>query len=137
LGACLDLGAPLVDFPLGVFEDALFFELGLVLLIERVLAFFQPAFLLAQIVAVLFDVPVKFLAFLEEFVLGFELGLLAKIFSFLFGSGENVSGVGLALGESKAILKASAGETNQQTHQSGQADDYRRAGRLPRARPSR
>ena len=75
LAPFFDLVAAFAQLALVVFQDAFLLELGLVLLIEHVLTFFQPAFLFADFLAGFFNVPVEFLAFLEQLVLRLELGI--------------------------------------------------------------
>ena len=80
-----------------VLQAAFLLELGLVLLLEAVFALFQAAFLVAQLPVGLLDFAVEFLALLEEFVLGLELGFLAEVVRFLVGLADDFGGPVLAL----------------------------------------
>src|SRR5207248_8131663 len=79
LQTLVELFAALVQLPLNGLEGAFLLDLGLVLLLERVLALVQAALLFAQLPAELLGLAVEGLALLEEFVLRLEFGFLADV----------------------------------------------------------
>ena len=96
----------LVQLLLGVLEQAFLLQLHLVLLFLRVLAFFQAAFLLAQLALGVLDFAVELLALLDDFVLGPQLGFFADVLRFLGGLGQDLGGAVLGAIEVEAILSA-------------------------------
>jgi hypothetical protein len=89
-----------------VLEQAILLELKLQFLLEGVLAFFQPALLIALLVFGLLDLAIEFLAFVEDFVLGLELGFFAKVFRPLSRLRKDFGGAILGAVEIEAIMTA-------------------------------
>ena len=85
LAALFELLAAFVQLALAVLQDALFLQLGLVLLLEAVLAFLQAAFLLAQLVPGLVPVPrLNSSRFLNSSSLAFSSDSLTRLSASFF-----------------------------------------------------
>ena len=70
---------------MAVFQSPFLLDLGLVFLIEHVLALLQTAFLLADLGAGFLHLPVEIFAFPEQLILGFEFGIADDAVGFLAG----------------------------------------------------
>src|SRR5215813_10523685 len=93
--ALFHLIAPFGELALIGFEHPFFLDLGLVLLINKVLTLFDAAFMIPQFVAGLFHFAVEFLPPGKQVVFRLQLGGLQDVIGFALGLGDNLGGSGL------------------------------------------
>src|SRR4029077_16820670 len=94
-----------------VLEQALFFQLGLVFLFEKVFAFFESALLLALFVLGFFKITGGFLAPAEQLVFGFEFRFLEDVVGVFFSLADDLAGASLGGEIVNLILLAEKEET--------------------------
>src|SRR5205807_1651105 len=99
-------GAAFLQLALGVLQDALLLEEGLVLLFEAVLALVEAAFLLAHFAADALVVLVQFFAAPEQVIPGLQFGLFLDLLGLVARIDGDALGLLVDAVEAEAVQQA-------------------------------